>query len=46
MSNEAVGLDICPNCGRPIDRCSCACHTCGEVDGCECAIGPGVATGG
>ncbi|HKT21530.1 MAG TPA: hypothetical protein VJR06_02760 [Nitrososphaerales archaeon] len=39
-------LDVCPNCHNPVDRCTCACPSCGQVEGCDCAIGPNAATGG
>ena len=46
MAVLEMRLDICPNCHNPIDECGCVCPFCGEVGGCDCAIGPGVATGG
>ena len=45
MSDE-MEFYACPNCNNAIDDCKCACPYCGEVGACDCAIGPGRATGG
>ncbi len=46
MSSENDKLLKCPNCKNDIDHCTCGCPYCGQKEGCDCAIGYGVATGG
>lgn len=39
-------VPTCPPCGEFVEECACVCSFCGEREGCLCAIGYGVATGG